>query len=185
MKKIDVKILISREKKLKLKYYIFFGKDETLHFSSKRKAQDFIVSLEKTLNHTVISLSELNTQLYSIYMHNYININGVMCYKIKEDFNYFLEALNRVYNKIDKGNASNFNAIKSMFNIIEEIIINLKAWAKKNNHHNINHRFNSILKTKELLVNSFYNDINSHKINFSYTEKKLKIVYMKSINKIS
>jgi hypothetical protein len=184
VKKIEIRVLEKREPKAKFKYYFYFGREELLYFSSKRKAKDFSVSLEKTLNHTIRNLIEINKQLYSIHLENYVNMDNLLCVRLEKKFSNFLTSLNNIYKKHGKGNPFSFTAIKYLLNEVYDISMILKDWSEKNNFYNLNHRIDATLKIKNLLESQYYNEINSHKIDFSYSKKPIKLIHKKKVKKL-
>ena len=188
MKKINLEINRNYDCTSKYKYFIFLerGKEGSIYFTSKRKAEDILRLLHSILDDTLRGLFQINSKIYDIHMQYYFELKRIDCHKLKQCFEGFMFKAEYVFKTYSEGNSIiAVKSIKYLFNASEDALLILKKWGQHNKQYNLVNNCNGLFKLFDSLETTFYKNLNNELVSNNYKSKTLTVVYNKSIRNIN
>jgi hypothetical protein len=165
MKKIKVEIIKSNKG-----YQVPIGDGLTLTFKNKKKAEKFIIKFSQLIDLTLQSISQLNSNIYSLYRQYYFQLPLSTIHVIDECFADFNDRFRYVFKAYSKGNSGFvFNNIDMLFIYCNTPLDLLKSFAYRNKEVSLKHQTKSILNLLEIVRADYddnrYNPNNVQKLN--------------------
>lgn len=183
MRTLELQIVKSKEKHIKLKYSVFIYRGTNLKFSCLRTAQDFVRNFQTNVNDCLRSLNLLMSDLYKKYLDFYFFMDSIKCSRIKNSVDAYNDRLHYFFKDFGNGNQSfKITAFYSLFDHLKELIAVLSSYARKSKNYQLLNSLNSNLKTIDLLLSHFNNSLLNKEVSTHYKKRVLHISYEKPLS---
>ena len=172
MKNPTIEISFSSQKKL----YVSFGREEELKFPNKTVAKAYSFKLKRLIKETIISVSSIQSTIYSCYRSNYLYLPNKISHTILNNIQAFDFKIDFVFKEYSTGNSSFvFHSISYLINTLYASIMILREYANTYKVHYLKNEMNAMFNTLELIEKEFNNKRLDLDMCFA-TKKRCKVV---------
>lgn len=176
MKTPSIEINFSKQKSIE----ILFGNNDTIKFPNKTLAKAFHFKLKRLVKDNVISLSNVQAQVYACYRENYLYFPLNIGYKILSSIQIFDNRLDFVFKKYSHGNGVFvFRALEQLYSSLLNSISIMLEYGQKYKSFALKNQMNALTNILELLEKDFY--IKRQDLELCYSPKrKMKVIKLKA-----
>jgi hypothetical protein len=172
MKNPTIQVSFSKNKNIE----ISLGNNEMIKFPNKTLAKAFQFKLKRLIKDNIISLSNLESQIYNCYRENYLYFPSITGRKILNNIQAFDNKIDFVFKEYSQGNGGFvFHSLDHLFAFINNSIDLMTEYAQKYKSFALKNQMYALTNLVEMLEKDFH--LKKLDLELCYAPKrKLKVI---------